>query len=386
MRITVSSIGRFTMFEMARQLMLRGHLQRLYTSYPSCKVDADLRAYTETSSHFLLAYMASKKLGLNFLIDNLSYQAHEHIDQWVSRKLENCDLVIALAKGAYYTILEAKHRGIISLCHRSSTHISYQNELLTDEFNHQGIRAEPVPLWGIERELAEYEETDYILVPSSFVYRTFLEKGISEGKLVKVIYGVNLQEFRPVARKDNIFRVLYVGTLNIRKGIPYLLEALADLNLPNFELTLIGGIEPEIKPFMEKYASSYKYLGFLPRLELYQYYSQGSVFIFPSLEEGLANVIAQAMACGLPVVATPNSGAEDLINDGIEGFIIPARDSRAIRDKVLYLYENRVIRDEMAQNALERVQLLGGWETYGRELINICEQLLIRPKFQNIDI
>ena len=76
-------------------------------------------------------------------------------------------------------------------------------------------------------------------------------------------------------------------------------------------------------------------------------------------------VQAQAMACGLPVIATTNTGAEDLFTDGVEGFIVPIRDPSAIREKLLYLYENPIIRDRMGQAALERVRTMGGWDSFG---------------------
>jgi glycosyltransferase involved in cell wall biosynthesis len=82
------------------------------------------------------------------------------------------------------------------------------------------------------------------------------------------------------------------------------------------------------------------------------------------------------MACGLPVIATTNTGAEDLFTDGVEGFIVPIRNPEAIREKVLYLYEHREIRKEMARAALERVRSLGGWETYGSIIVAAYKEAL----------
>jgi glycosyltransferase involved in cell wall biosynthesis len=101
------------------------------------------------------------------------------------------------------------------------------------------------------------------------------------------------------------------------------------------------------------------------------YYSQGSVFVLPSIEEGLALVLSQAMACGLPIIATPNTGAEELITDGREGFIIEARSPQAIQEKIIFLYERPDIRDEMARAALARSNHLGGWESYGKKMMDV---------------
>jgi glycosyltransferase involved in cell wall biosynthesis len=116
---------------------------------------------------------------------------------------------------------------------------------------------------------------------------------------------------------------------------------------------------------LARYGEGFKYLGPKPRAELYHYYSQASVFVIASIEEGLAMVMAQAMACGLPVIATTNTGAEDLFTDGVEGFIVPIRNPEAIREKVLYLYKNPEVREQMSQAALRRVQTPGGWNEYG---------------------
>ena len=82
------------------------------------------------------------------------------------------------------------------------------------------------------------------------------------------------------------------------------------------------------------------------------------------------------MACGLPVIATTNTGGPDIITDGVEGFIVPIRNPNAIREKLLYLYQNPDIRDKMAQAALERVQSVGGWAEYGERSVQAYKQLL----------
>jgi glycosyltransferase involved in cell wall biosynthesis len=105
------------------------------------------------------------------------------------------------------------------------------------------------------------------------------------------------------------------------------------------------------------------------RDELYKHYSQASVLVLPSIEEGLALVQAQAMACGIPVIATENTGAADLFTDGVEGFIVPIRDPRAIREKILTLYENPAMREQMGEAALARVRKIGGWDDYGERAL-----------------
>ena len=380
MKVVVSSIGRFHMFDLARQLQLQGCLRRLYTAYPRWKVDNDLLDHTSTFPWVLPLEIACGRLGLEGPKRLLSKVSRNTLDRWVARHLPPCDVVVALSKSGLCTFRAAKERGAMTVCDRGSSHIVYQDEILAEEYACHGIPYEPIPQWAVEKELQEYEETDLITVPSTFVYRSFVEKGVSKTKLAKLPYGVDLSLFHPVPKEDDVFRVLYVGSMSLRKGIPYLLEALVGLQLPQFELVLIGGLQEEVKPFFERYEGGFRYLGFIPRAELCHYYGQASVFVIPSIEEGLALVQAQAMACGLPVVATTNTGAEDLFTDGIEGFIVPIRDPEALREKVLYLYEHPEVRDEMAQAALQRVQSLGGWDEFGRQAVATYRSLL-KPKW-----
>ena len=102
----------------------------------------------------------------------------------------------------------------------------------------------------VERELTEYQEADFIAIPSQFVKETFLQQGIPEERLIQVPFGVDLTHFYPVPKEDNTFRIIHCGNISIRKGVHYLLQAFAELNLPGAELWLIGSMTDEIKPFL----------------------------------------------------------------------------------------------------------------------------------------
>ena len=91
--------------------------------------------------------------------------------------------------------------------------------------------------------------------------------------------------------------------------------------MDNFELWHVGVIDNEMKPYIEKFKSKkIVFKGTQRQEELYKFYSQGSVFILPSIQDGFGMVIFQAMACGLPVILSENTGAYDVITkDGEEG-------------------------------------------------------------------
>jgi glycosyltransferase involved in cell wall biosynthesis len=217
----------------------------------------------------------------------------------------------------------------------------------------------------MEKEQAEYDECDRITVQSTFAWQSFVDRGVAADKLIKLPLGVDLRMFRQIPKRDSTFRVLYAGTMSLRKGIPYLLEAIESLRLPNFEFAVNGSISPEVKHIVARHADRIRFLGTRPFNELYQVYSQASVFVLPTVEDGFAKVINEAMACGVPVIATTNCSASDVFTDGVEGFIVPIRDPAAIRDRILMLYENPSLRARMAEAALRRAKADGGWTGYG---------------------
>jgi len=378
MKVGISSAGRFHTFDLARQLELRGYLSRLYTAYPRWKVDDIPTLKVNTFPWLVASQFALRRLGLRVAAEHLNPIAIGTFDRWMARRIDSFDIFHSLSCFAVESHQVARHLGALTICDRGSSHILYQDRILREEYRHWNL-----PFSGnnprlIDREVAEYDFCDLICVPSRFTYRSFVEMGVPEAKLRKVTYGVDVRLFRPVAKHDRIFRVIYAGALSLRKGILYLLQALDGLKLPHFEVWLIGSMLPEMRDLLAKFEARtrFRYLGQIPRTDMYKYYSQGSVLVLPSIEEGLALVQAQAMACGLPVIATANTGAEDLFTGGVEGLIVPIRDSEAIREKLLYLYENPRVRDEMAAAAMRRVQALGGWGTYGEQMAAVYQAAL----------
>src|SRR3989344_8541889 len=380
MKVTISVIGRFHLFNLAQQLLKRNYLWQLITSYPKFEVVKYEIPRKKVSSIIIKEIIERgwRKLP-EFLkeIYNPQYFIHRLFDILASFKLKKgVDIFIA---SGLYTLRKAKKLRALTIAERGSSHISYQNKILSEEYEKFGVKIEPFMLPHqkiIEDELKSYEEVDYISVPSSFLKRTFLEYGFPENKIIQVPYGVDLSQFKQVSKEDNIFRVIFVGGMILRKVVHYLLRAFSELNLSNSELMLIGAMNDEIKPFFKKYDGKFNYIGKVPQKELYKYYSQSSVFVIMSIEEGLAMVQLQAMACGLPVICTTNTGGEDIVRDDKDGFIIPVRDVEALKEKLLYLHKNPEICRQMGQSAKERVSSGFTWNDYGDKMIKIYESII----------
>jgi glycosyltransferase involved in cell wall biosynthesis len=377
MRITVSSLGRFHAFDLAEQMQQRGCLAHLYTAYPAFKVNPSLRSACETFPWLLAIQSLFQRLQWHQAASWLTWPAVESFDRWVATRIQPCDVFVHLSSFGLHTARKAKQLGAHIVCDRGSSHIEYQNEILTDEYARQNVPYRSIDARIVDKELQEYQEADIITVPSNFAYHSFIKKGVSAEKLRKLPYGVNLSLFHPVQKEDDRFRVLFAGGYTIRKGISYLFDAIRPLVKRGIlELWLVGNPEPAAREILRRNADLFTNKGTYPRHQLAWFYSQASVLILPSLEEGLALVQAQAMACGVPVVATENTGAEDLFTDGVEGFIVPIRDATAIRHKIEWMLDNPVKRQEMGQAALRRVRALGGWTEYGNQALAIYSQLL----------
>jgi glycosyltransferase involved in cell wall biosynthesis len=374
--VCVSSLGQFHMFELAGQVAKRKRLKRLYTATPRFLVRSIEKERVRTFPWLYTPAKLLARYGLAQAVPNLNYRAATTFDQWVARSVEPCRIFHFLSGFGTLSHLESRRRfGAVTICDRGSSHIVHQDRLLREEFTKWNLPYTPIDPRMIERELAEYDSADYVLVPSSFCERSFVDHGVPRAKLRRAAYGTDLSLFYPESKKDAKFRVIYVGALTLRKGVPYLLEAVASLQ-PHVELLLVGELSPEIRPFLSKYEGVFRYVGSKPRSELGQYYSQSSVFAIASVEEGLALVMAQAMACGLPVIATNHTGGGDLFNDGVEGFVVPIRSARAIREKIEVLLGDRERREQMSAAALQRVQSLRGWDSYGDAVERVYEEAL----------
>ncbi len=377
MKVNISVVGRFHAFNLAKQLQTHKVLNKLITTYPKSitkRWGIGLKhIVSEVFLEILNRYQNKIPVFTNNFLTIVVQKLHAKNS---SNYLKECDIHIGWSGSSLETFIEAKKFGKITILERGSSHYNYQMQILSEEYEKFGIEFKAnYTTW--QRELLEYEFADYISIPSSFVKRTFLEQGIPESKLLVNPYGVDLSEFKQVKKEDDIFRIIYVGGLTLQKGSHYMLQAFSELNLPNCELWHLGSVKDEMKDIIKKYQNDkVSFLGHKPQNELYKYYSQGSVFLMPSIQDGFGMVIFQAMVCGLPIIASENTGGYEAISkDGEEGFVIPIRNIEAIKEKILFLYENQELAKEMGQKAKERVSSGFSWDDYGNRYLENLEKI-----------
>jgi starch synthase len=379
-KVVLTTHGRFHSFDLAEQLQQAGMLSAIYTPYPKFKLRNTrvspklIHAFPFVSAlHRLVEGRPAPRL----VKQTLQLYAGMAIDAYAKLTRPPCDIVMALSGAGLASGRDVQRRGGRYVCDRGSTHLRYQMQLLAEEYDRAGIAFESVHPRMIEREEAEYAEADAITVPSRFAARSFIESGVDAAKLHVITYGVDLRHFRPTAPRDPDFRVLFVGQLGVRKGIGYLLTAFRRARLPGAKLIFVGNSGGETRTLLgNDPLDDVEFTGALSREQVAEQMSRASVMVLPSIEEGLAMVQAQALACGCPVIATTNSGAEDVFDHGTEGFIVPIRDPDAMAETLTLLYRDRDLLHAMSQAGRRRVEQIGGWDRYGAQIIALFDSLL----------
>jgi glycosyltransferase involved in cell wall biosynthesis len=377
MKVTLSTLGKFHSFDLARQLYSRGALRAIYSAYPAFKLRGEglPSRLVHTFPWLHAPFMAFPRNRLSARANQAwEYLDRISFDRYVSLRMPECDVFVGLSSSSLRSGRAAQRRGAVYVCDRGSSHIRYQDGLLREEHARWGLPFAIDPR-VIAREEAEYATADCITVPSHFAVRSFIEAGVPKEKLRRLPYGVDLSRFDAVGRPDpNRFDVLFVGGMSLRKGIPYLIQAYRTLQHPAKSLTFVGSASHGLIAQLKKHGiweDSARVVGSVPQGELKQIMSKSHVMVLPSVEDGFGMVLAQAMACGCPVIGSRNTGTEDILSaDASEGFVVPIRDSEAIARRLQQLADDADMRDRMSRAALDRVKHLGGWRDYGSQALD----------------
>jgi glycosyltransferase involved in cell wall biosynthesis len=186
---------------------------------------------------------------------------------------------------------------------------------------------------------------DYVLSPSSYVTRSFLARGFKPEQILRNVYPVNLATFKPPTHprpKERPLTIINTGSLSLRKGTPYLLEAFRIIHRqhPSARLQLTRIIQDDVRTVLAQYQDlPIDWARPVPQPQLAERLRHADIFVLPSLEEGLVRTAVEAMACGLPVVLTPHCGANDFVTPGVNGEVVPIRDPSATAEAVLKCWD-----------------------------------------------
>jgi len=231
-------------------------------------------------------------------------------DSLAARRLGDCDVLDCWSSSSLKTMQRGRERGAYLVLNRGSTHMLHQRGVLVDEYARWGIRGSLPASCTIERELQEYEQADLIVVPSAQAAETFVQHGVAAKRIAVNVFGVDLDRFAPVSlqalERQSEFTLVYVGGDAIQKGLPDALEGWMRAGQPG-RFVAVSSAPRWLK---QRYRTdSVEFPGRVR--DLGRLLSTATAFVFPSLQEGHARVLLEALASGVPIIATRESGACD---------------------------------------------------------------------------
>jgi glycosyltransferase involved in cell wall biosynthesis len=322
----------------ANSFARRGHDVCLYTSTPRSR----LRGFDPAvRNRFVPAPVALfnglTRVGTPLLLDELD---SSFFDRWAAQTLEECDLVLGAASSSLKTGTAAQRRGATFVLDRACPDIRVQQALMAEEARKAGGVFRAGSPWFVEAQVAEYERADYILSPSEYSRQSFPEH-LRRKAILAPLYGRAKVSPRTVKAPGAAFVVGVVGGQPLRKGYLYLLQAWKELALPHAELRLRSGADFREWPVLARLLSelpNVSLVGYVP--DISEFYRECDAFILPSVDDGFGMALFEALANGVPSIATRNCGASELLVPGRDGLIIDAGSVEQIKSALLELYES----------------------------------------------
>ncbi|HAV12554.1 MAG TPA: hypothetical protein DCX06_03505 [Opitutae bacterium] len=394
MNVTYNSPNRSHHYPYAQSLVSAGCLHTFISGYsrfgrescPECLEGKLHRAdYLQTLYVLSLRYRMPRAFS-----ERLACWSKCRLDAVSYPYASESDVFLFYSGAGLHTLRKLKKNQASTLCvvEAVNTHARFQERILQEEHQRLGLQFKGFPRYELERRCLEYEEADAILCPSQAVKRSFIAEGIPEEKVWVVPYGFPASSHgRPSEEKakiDGEFTVLYVGSLSVRKGIRYLIEGFQALDHPRKRLVLVGPRDKQSGFGDLSLSADIEVVGVLKGEELAARYRDADVFVQPSLEEGLSLVLGEALAHGLPIIATRESGVEELFQNVTCGYHVESRSSEDIRLNLARLAQNTERRDSFRESAHRQASTLGGWEQSGQNLVQALADMLqeFRSEFQ----
>lgn len=374
-RFLIATAGRFHADQMALALLEKGHDVRIATTLPA--------------SRFRVARGAGVTSWLDLAVRGRGpwprdpVRREKEVISRFGRRLKRLarrlqpDVVVSWSSFGMETFLDPSRRARTVVV-RDSHHIDHVDEVLRAEYARLQIPDKwPDRSFWNERERAEYAAADAILVPAPQVRLNMAARGVDAGKVHAVTLGIDLGVFTPPSDFGVTLplRVMYFGTLSVRKAIPRVIDLARETPPSVATFTLIGPLEPECGRLIAgKVPDHVRILPAMDREQAAALLREGHVYLFPSLEEGYAQTVPQAMACGLAGIVTTATGSVECVQEGVSGFRIAPGDIGAAKERLLQLAEDpgrvALMRRRAAADAAGRP-----WSKYRGEVAAVLETL-----------
>ena len=313
----------------------------------------------------------------NFLTYYLEKLQHENFDIVISYKYFGLEYISKFQKNGSKWIID-----------EVNTHPEFSNYLLNKEAKKVGIKNKRFQIYNkesIDRIKQAYLQSDFILCPSKHVCKTIKKRIEDKKKIIINPYGCPYPIIKKKKSINRKIHIICIARIHFRKGIKYLLDLynVLEKNYPEkFKLTIIGS-ETSQKGFnLENINPKIIFTGNKNKSFIKQQLLNSDIFILPSLEEGQALVIGEALAHGLPVISTPFSGAKDyiinkkLLKDSLNNYsiqIINPSDMNNFISSILNLTDKEIYKK--ASDGAIRIALENNWYSSGKELVKKLESL-----------
>jgi len=383
--------GNANVREAASALAHVGILQEFHTTLaffgPRWPGELNRRVYTENLQPFTrrhplreVARLVAQRLGLRNLVRLEKGWAsvdsvYRSLDRAVAKSLDpkKTSGVYCYEDGALETFRAAEQLGIRRIYDLPIGYWRAARRLLSEEAERRPDWASTIGGLGdsvekLERKDEELRLAEHIIVASSFTARTLGECPLRLAPVSVVPYGADEPgEERSRVRRGGPLRVLFVGSLSQRKGIAEVFEAVDSMGR-HAELTVIGRkTGGDCKP-LDEALSRCRWIPSLPRERILEEMRGHDVLVFPSLFEGFGLVVTEALSQGLPVITTNRTCGPDVLNEGIEGFLVPTSNPHAIVEKLdlLHCDRNRLV--AMSEAARKKAEKLR-WAAYRQKIL-----------------
>jgi glycosyltransferase involved in cell wall biosynthesis len=361
--------------------VLRGKILKKASSR-RCEEIPDNKVHLINELGGLFLRLLSRLTSNKKIINKAYHKVHSSFSKKVAYYAlkEKINVIILFDSNVYdcFQIIKAENPNIlclldVTIANRVFMKTIYDKDIiLTNNYN---LKKEQIHLWN-PNNLRIYEkeffQADFMLVGSSFVKKS-IEYSIGKSdKILHIPYGVNLSQFKMNESKNYLFGPLllfFVGGVILRKGIHHLLEVVSSFSEEEVQLVIAGHYDTNDEVYKNyKDFKNIKFEGFVTRDVIAEYYQKSHVFVLPSLAEGMALVGLEALASGLPIICTDNTGVNDIVINGENGFVIPTSNQKELKDKIIWMLEHRENLKAMGKKAVLSAKGYS-WSSYHNQLI-----------------